>query len=81
MLIEVSDSTLEKDRSVKKDIYAKANIPEYWIINIPDQQVEIFSKPDNCKFLETKILKKGNLTFELFEVTQTMKGILIEDLF
>jgi len=81
LLIEVSDSTLEKDRSVKKEIYAKANIPEYWIINIPNQQVEVFSKPEDGIYLETKILKKGKLNFELFEETQKIKGILIEDLF
>lgn len=50
LLIEVSDSTLKKDRTIKRDIYAKAGIKEYWIININDKQVEVFREPKNGKY-------------------------------
>lgn len=45
LLIEVADTTLEKDREVKLPIYASSNIAEYWIINLQDQQVEIYTQP------------------------------------
>jgi Uma2 family endonuclease len=46
IVIEVSDSTLAFDRSDKGRIYARAGIQEYWIINIPDRQIEVYTQPD-----------------------------------
>ena len=44
--IEVSDSTLAFDRQDKGRIFARAGIPEYWIINIPDRQIEVHTLPN-----------------------------------
>ena len=46
LLIEVADNTLPRDRGAKKSIYARAGIPEYWIVNLIDRQLEIFTEPD-----------------------------------
>jgi Uma2 family endonuclease len=46
LLIEVADRTLPRDRGAKREIYARAGIPEYWIINLIDRQLEIFTEPD-----------------------------------
>jgi len=43
--VEVADSTLEGDRDYKGAIYARANIPVYWIINIPEAKVEVYTNP------------------------------------
>ncbi|WKN40792.1 Uma2 family endonuclease [Tunicatimonas pelagia] len=43
LLVEVSDATLSRDLESKKELYARADIPVYWVINIPQQQVHIFS--------------------------------------
>ncbi|MGA7954863.1 MAG: Uma2 family endonuclease [Gloeobacterales cyanobacterium] len=45
LVIEVSDTTLERDRTSKKRLYARAGIPIYWIINLPEQQIEVYSEP------------------------------------
>jgi Uma2 family endonuclease len=45
LIAEVSDSTLPYDRSVKKRIYARAGIPVYWIVNLIDRQVEVYTQP------------------------------------
>ena len=45
LVIEVSDSTLNRDRTVKQRIYARARIPVYWIVNLPDRQVEVYTDP------------------------------------
>jgi Uma2 family endonuclease len=45
LIIEVSDTTLERDRTSKKRLYARAGIPVYWIINLPEQQIEVYSEP------------------------------------
>lgn len=44
ILIEVSDSTLDADRH-KREIYARDSIPVYWIINLVNRQVEVYTQP------------------------------------
>src|SRR5262249_54067036 len=44
-LAEVSDTTLAFDRGMKKRIYARARIPVYWIVNLVDRQVEVYTQP------------------------------------
>lgn len=58
-VIEIADSSLERDRTVKKTIYANAGIPEYWIVNLVDFQIEIHTNPVNDDYLEKKIIRKG----------------------
>lgn len=43
LVIEVADSSLCIDRE-KSGIYARAGVPNYWIINIPDQRVETYGR-------------------------------------
>jgi Uma2 family endonuclease len=45
LVIEVSDSSLFIDRTDKARIYARAGIPVYWVVNIPDRKVEVFTQP------------------------------------
>ncbi|MBD0340940.1 MAG: Uma2 family endonuclease [Microcoleus sp. Co-bin12] len=45
IIIEVSDTTLQRDRTVKKRIYAGAGISIYWIVNLVEEQVEVYSQP------------------------------------
>lgn len=44
-VIEVADASLQHDRIVKGRIYAKAGIPQYVIINLPDRVVEVYAEP------------------------------------
>jgi Uma2 family endonuclease len=50
LLIEVSDSTLSKDRTVKLPLYAAAGIPELWIVNLMDKQIEIYTEPHGNEY-------------------------------
>jgi Uma2 family endonuclease len=45
LMVEVADSSLELDRGIKQRIYARARIPVYWIINLIDDQVEVYTDP------------------------------------
>jgi Uma2 family endonuclease len=45
LLVEVSDSSLTRDRINKAPLYARAGIPEYWIVNLPESVVEVYSHP------------------------------------
>jgi Uma2 family endonuclease len=44
LVIEVSDSSLRLDRR-KAAIYAAAGVPEYWLVNVGESQVEVFRDP------------------------------------
>jgi Uma2 family endonuclease len=46
LVIEVAESTLAYDRQRKVAAYAGSGIPEYWIVNLVDQRIEVFSDPD-----------------------------------
>lgn len=45
LLIEVADSSLMFDRITKRRIYAAAGIPEYWIVNLIQRQIEVYREP------------------------------------
>lgn len=44
-VIEVAESSLTFDRTTKQAIYAAANIPVYWIVNLVDHRLEVFEEP------------------------------------
>lgn len=44
LVIEVSDATLQRDRSLKLRIYANARIPVYWIVNLQERQIEVYTE-------------------------------------
>lgn len=45
LVIEVADSTLLTDRRDKARLYARAGVPAYWIVNLVDRRVEVFTDP------------------------------------
>ena len=45
MIIEVSDTSLRRDRTVKGALCARASIPVYWIINLQDGRIEVYTEP------------------------------------
>lgn len=57
LVIEVSDSTLDKDRHFKMQLYAAAEIPEYWLINLNDQQIEQHLEPEDGNYQKVHIIK------------------------
>jgi len=57
LIVEIADTSLTDDRSRKGPLYAKYNVPEYWIVNIPDRQVEIYRNPSSTGYQTTKMAK------------------------
>jgi Uma2 family endonuclease len=45
LVVEVADSSLPRDRSLKAQIYARASVPVYWIVNLVDHQLEVYTDP------------------------------------
>jgi Uma2 family endonuclease len=51
LVVEVADTTLSYDRNHKACLYAASGIPEYWILNLVDRQLEVYrdSVPDSSR--------------------------------
>jgi Putative restriction endonuclease len=45
LVVEISDSSLEADQSDKQRIYARDGVVRYWIVNLPDRRVEVYTDP------------------------------------
>jgi len=45
LVVEVADSSLRLDRRLKSGLYARAGLPEYWIVNLVDGVVEVHREP------------------------------------
>jgi hypothetical protein len=45
LVVEVADSTLGEDREDKGRMYARAHLSIYWIINLRDAQIEVYTQP------------------------------------
>jgi Uma2 family endonuclease len=46
LLVEVAETTLDRDQGPKLDAYAHGRIPVYWIVNLVDRRVEVYSDPN-----------------------------------
>jgi Uma2 family endonuclease len=66
LVIEVSDSTLVHDRTEKFLQYAQAGIPEYWIVNLVDRQLEIFRDPQHARYLTQIVIREMESIAPLF---------------
>lgn len=45
LLIEVADSSLDFDRTVKRELYARAGIREFWIVDLTTDGVLVHRRP------------------------------------
>jgi Uma2 family endonuclease len=45
LVVEVADSTLERDQGTKKRAYARAGVAVYWIVNLAEQRLEVYTGP------------------------------------
>jgi Uma2 family endonuclease len=45
LIVEVSDTTLAYDRHRKGSLYARAGVPDYWVVNLRARQVEVYRAP------------------------------------
>ncbi|HKS39242.1 MAG TPA: Uma2 family endonuclease, partial [Blastocatellia bacterium] len=61
LVIEVAETSVEYDRSVKMPLYARAGIPETWLVNLPKEIIEIYTQPKNGKYQKVQRLKRGKL--------------------
>ena len=58
LVVEVADSTVSQDRLTKGPLYAAAGIPEYWIVNVEESVIEVYTEPVNGRY--QRLMKHGS---------------------
>jgi len=59
LVIEVVDSSLDFDRSVKAQVYGRAGIPETWVRNLPEDCIERFTEPGPEGYAHHTVHRRG----------------------
>jgi Uma2 family endonuclease len=59
LVIEVAESSLQRDRTDKLRAYASGGIPTYWIINLIDRQVEVYTQPAGASYGDCQVFGPG----------------------
>lgn len=59
LLVEVSDTSLEFDRGTRSEIYARAFIPLYLIVNVPAQTIEVRTEPRDGRYARSQTHQVG----------------------
>jgi Uma2 family endonuclease len=59
LIVEVSDTSLRRDRELKLPLYARAGIPEVWIADVQDQRVEVYRSPGPGAYASVRRIGQG----------------------
>lgn len=59
LVVEVADTTLAYDRGVKVPLYARAGIPEVWVVDLQQERIEIYSQPAGGQYGQTLTVGRG----------------------
>ena len=58
LVVEIADSSLRADQREMRPIYAASGIPIYWIINLVDRQLEVYSNSDGRDYRTIQIFSR-----------------------
>ena len=60
LVIEVSDSSLRYDLNLKSELYAKGEIPEYWVVDLPNRALVVFRDPGDGAYQTRTLHEPGS---------------------
>ena len=61
LVVEVSDTTLRKDRTVKLPLYAREGIPEVWIVDLNGERVLVYRGPEGGVSRRRSTVRRGGM--------------------
>ena len=80
LVIEVADSSLAYDRTIKMPLYARAGVPEAWIVNLIDRWIEVYRGPSTAGYTTLlKILSGKSIAPQAFEDVVVVVDDLLSD--
>ena len=59
LIIEVAESSLATDRGRKLRLYASCGVPEYWVVNLADRCIEVYTDPVGATYEKMHIFTGG----------------------
>lgn len=65
LIIEVSDVSLSRDQGTKLRSYARAGVPEYWIVDVNARCVHVYSRPVTACVYEAQRTVRGGETLSI----------------
>ena len=77
---EVSGTTLDRDRGEKRALYARGIIPVYWIINLIDNQIEVYTDPSPAYGYQTRVIYRPGEQLSIVVNAQARGMISVPDL-
>ena len=72
LVVEVSDDSLHRDRTLKQRLYARCGIPEYWIVALPDARLEVYRRPAGDGYRDAVFLLAGETIAPLAAPTEAI---------
>ena len=78
LVAEVSDTTLEHDSTVKAALYARAGIPEYWVLDLNGRRLIVHRDPRGSVYKSVSAYAENEIVVPL---TAPDRGIPVSDLF
>jgi Uma2 family endonuclease len=59
LIIEIADTTVEDDRTRKIPLYARAGIPESWLVDLPGEAIEVYRDPAQDGYRDVRTVRRG----------------------
>jgi Uma2 family endonuclease len=59
LVVEIAETTIDRDQGGKSLAYAKGGIPVYWIVNLADRQIEVYSDPGPNGYRSREVFRPG----------------------
>jgi Uma2 family endonuclease len=60
LVVEVADTSLRQDLTTKRDLYARAGVGEYWVLDLQSRRLIVHRNPAQGEYRETAILSEGD---------------------
>jgi Uma2 family endonuclease len=60
LVVEVADWSLRQDLTTKRDLYARASVPEYWVLDLQANRLIVHRHPEQGEYRETAILNESD---------------------
>ena len=72
LVVEVADTSGDYDRSVKMPLYARAGIPEAWLVNLPADRIQVYRDPAGGEYSSVRFVSRGDTITPLHFPTVTV---------
>ncbi len=79
LVVEVADSSLADDRELGTKVYGPARLPVYWIVNLVERQVEVYTSPGPGGYQSCEVFRSGQ-TVPIVVDGQQIGEIAVNDL-